>query len=217
MRRFRIDALPVLGQTGLLNADVSHHVLRVTLIPRGSELVIFDGQGSECRARLVGVVDGMAQVEALEEPRRVRVAPRVVLVMGLPRKPAWERILRMGTELGVTEFLPFVAKRSVARGEHLDRWRRLVDSASGQCGRSDVPIVHPLSESIELPPERLVLAPGAARGPRPMGDVALLIGPEGGLTKEEREGWTPVGLGPNVLRSDTAAVAALTLYAPPTP
>jgi len=191
-------------------------VLAVCLIPRGSKLVLFDGEGQECEARLVGVVEGLAQVEATSPSRVVAAELRLELVMGLPRKPAWERILRMGTELGVTAFRPFLSRHSVARGEHLQRWERLVQSAAQQCGRGDLPRVHGLEplEGMEFPPTRLALVPGTARAERPDTDLALLIGPEGGLTPGEIEGWQAVGLGPFTLRTDTAAVAAISLYAP---
>jgi 16S rRNA (uracil1498-N3)-methyltransferase len=136
--------------------------------------------------------------------------------VGLPRKPAWERILRMATEMGVASFHPFVAARSVARGEHLQRWERVVESAAQQCGRGDIPRVHGLQKlhAMELPAHRLAMAPGGDAVERPSEATALLIGPEGGLVEGELEGWTRAGLGPTVLRADTAAVAALALYSP---
>ncbi len=186
------------------------------LLPRGSELILFDGEGQECDGLLVGVVEGLAQVEATSRPREIAPEMKLELVVGLPRKPAWERILRMGTELGVTDFRPFVSRHSVARGEHLQRWERLVQSAAQQCGRGDLPRVHGLEPlaGMLLPKTRLALVPGALRAARPKTDLALLIGPEGGLVPAELEGWQAVGLGPFTLRADTAAVAALSLYAP---
>ena len=179
-------------------------------------MVLFDGEGHEVEARLVGVVNGQAQIEVVGEVQQVASSARIELVMGLPRKPVWERVLRMGTELGVSAFRPFLARRSVAQGEHLQRWERLVASAAQQCGRADLPRVHGLERlaHMDLPELRLAMAPGLPRADRPSGDVALLVGPEGGLHPDELAGWRQAGLGPTILRADTAAVAALALYGP---
>lgn len=191
-------------------------MLKVTLLPRGSSLVLFDGEGHEVEALLVGIHDGQARVQATADIQRVLPLGRTELVMGLPRKPVWERVLRMGTELGVSVFRPFVARRSVAKGEHLQRWERLVESAAQQCGRADVPAVRGLEAvgSMDLPALRLAMVPGASRLDRPQEDVALLVGPEGGLHPDELANWQQAGLGPTTLRADTAAVAALALYRP---
>lgn len=210
-----------------LDEATSHHLLRVCRLPRGHGLVLFDGAGSEVKARLVDVRRGRAIVE-VEAP--VPVAPpheQSVLLCALCKGPAFERILRMATELGATEIRPVLTARSVPRGDHPERWLRIVEAAAQQCGRPHLPRleeVMPLSLALQgdLPPVRLVLAPGAPEGASPVGDRALLVGPEGGLAPEEVEaardaGFTPVGLGPWTLRADTAVAAALARYGDPHP
>ncbi len=221
MRRFAAPSLPGLGQRVRLDADVSHHLLHVTLVPRGHRVLLYSS-GQELEAELVDVLDGQAVLEARSEARPIQRGRRLVLIAGLPRKPAWERTLRMGTELGVTEFRTFVARHSVAKGDKLERWSRICGEAARQCGRGDLPGVaapRSLRELLEgLPDRRLLLHPGAAALAPEAGDLALLIGPEGGLHEDEVElalanGFQAAGLGPWVLRSDTAAVAALARYA----
>ena len=142
-----------------------------------------------------------------------------MLLLALTRKPAWERALRMVTELGATDIHPFHARHGVAKGVHLDRWRRIVEEAARQCERGIAPEVHaprPLPELVSMGPG-LVLSPGAPIAAATEGSLTLLVGPEGGLHAEEVEiavaaGFVAAGLGRTVLRADTAAVAALARY-----
>ena len=222
-RRFPAPSLPAPGEQVQLDAPTSHHVLRVALIPRGARLVLFDGGGAECPGRLVDVRGGRAVVEATG-PARAPPAPiPPVHLMGMPRRPPRERVLRMGTELGVTAFRPFPARRSVARGLKPARWEALVRSAAAQCGRADAPRVAPATDLdaalADLPPlPRYALTPGAPRLRAVDGGAILLVGPEGGLAPDEgaraaEAGFEPAGLGPWTLRADTAAVSALALFA----
>ena len=220
-RRFPSPTLPGPGETVELSEESSHHVLVVLQVPRGEEVVLFDGEGREARGKLVGAPQGLARVEIIEIlPPRPPPASRI-LISGLPRKPAWETALRMATELGATEIRSFHASRSVVRDLSgvPERWRRIVSSAAGQCGRSDLPDLthHPdLQDAIDgLPQGSLqVFVPGTPPAISPPGPAALLLGPEGGLTEEELEiamaqGFVAAGLGPWTLRADTAVAAAL--------
>lgn len=222
MRRFRAPALPAEGGRVLLDPEASHHLLRVTLVARGERVRLFDGAGAEAEARLVGVEQGLAVLEA-EPPTAARAGEEVWLLPSLVRHEAFDTLLRMATELGVTRILPVIAARSVARGERLDRWRRILSSSAAQCGRADEPEIQeptPLAAALSAVPERYdrrVYVPGEEAHPGlapPASPCALLLGPEGGLEAAEvalavARGFTPDHLGPNVLRADTAAVVAL--------
>lgn len=224
LRRYRVERVGRPGDEHLLDETSSHHCLVVCQTPRGTTIAIYDDR-LEAEAEVAGVRGGAAVVRQRTEPRTVQVSVRRVLVAGLARKPAVERVLRMGTELGVTEFRLFVARRSVAKGLHEDRWTRIVASATQQCGRTEAPSVvgyTGLGPALEgLPPlPRWVLSPGADDWRPTDAEAVLLTGPEGGLTAEELElaaaaGFTPAGLGPWILRADTAVVAALSRL--PTP
>jgi 16S rRNA (uracil1498-N3)-methyltransferase len=224
VRRFPAEVLPEPGEELHLDPQTSHHVLRVTLLPRGSHLELFNGSGLSCQVELVGAEESLARVRGLTAPSANAPVPEIHIVLGLPRKPAVERVLRMATELGMSHFWPFVAQRSIAKGAHPERWGKLTEQAARQSGRSDLPQVHGLAsleEQLERLPShlsRVVLTPGSPKGPDPTPPIALLIGPEGGLTPAElelaeRHGFQARPLGTTVLRSDTAVIAAIARFA----
>jgi 16S rRNA (uracil1498-N3)-methyltransferase len=224
-RRFPCASLPGFGERVHLPPDTSHHVLRVVQVPRGECVTLFSPDGLEASAALVDVEDGRAVFEMLEAPRQQANPPPLVLVQGLPKKPAWERILRMATELGVTEIHGLVAERSVATGLHMERWQKILVGAAGQCGRSSPPLLSThenLEKALSALPDglsRRILVPGAGTGPGTTEGAVVLVGPEGGWTPEELDlagnaGFVPTGLGDWTLRADTAVAAALAVYGP---
>lgn len=220
MRRFRVSPLPPAGATALLPLAVSHHLLRVVGIARGEAIGLFDGLGHSASGVLREVVDGAALVEVgAHDPISPAPAP-TWLLQGLPKHEAFDTVVRMSTELGVTHLWPVLAARSVARGDRLDRWLRLAESAATQCGRADLPEIRPpvpLRVALDALPDglqRRVYLRGAPTETHTEGPAALLLGPEGGLCDEEIDlalaaGFQPEGLGPNTLRAETAAAAAL--------
>jgi 16S rRNA (uracil1498-N3)-methyltransferase len=219
-RRFLAMPLPSIDEIAVLSQTVSHHLLRVVQVPRGSRVVLFDGQGLEAEGELIGVEDGLARVQLCEDPRPVRSGHGLILLVGLPKKPAWDHSLRMATELGVTEIRAFPAHRSVVRSARPERWGRIVEAAAAQCGRGDVPRLvafdHLSQALVTLPAQRLVCVPGAPLRGVLDADTALLLGPEGGLTDLEVQqaraaGFEAFGLSRWTLRADTAVAAALAL------
>ena len=231
MRRYRCAHLPPEGGRVILSPAVSHHALRVTGLHPGEALEVFDGRGHAARGHLVGVEAGLAVVELgplAEEPPR----PYRILGIALLKGPAMDLSLRMATELGVDEIRLIQADRSVVKGDGKpERWARLLESAAGQSGRARLPQLHPptsLADALErplapvdarltagdLPIDWRICLPGGPllRGSSP--PLGLLVGPEGGWTDVEVElalhaGAQPMGLGPCVLRADTAVAVAL--------
>lgn len=221
-RRFPV---PALAPRVTLEEEAAHHLLDVVRLRRGGRVVLFDGRGREAEAILVAVVDGVPVLELSGEPRVAAPPHPLHLVLACPKGGATDDALRMATEAGATDLWPVLAERSVARGDRHDRWARIARSAAQQCGRADVPAVHPLlalREAVgELPGDldRRVAVPGAERLPPATGPAAVLVGPEGGLTAAEvrfalTEGFTPMGLGGWILRAETAAAVATALTAP---
>jgi len=190
--------------------------------------VLFDGSGGELharldvRARLAVAVDGQWQEVSRESPLDI------VLVQALASSDKMDWVIQKAVELGAVGVVPVQAARSVLRlaGERADKklehWRQVVIAACEQCGRNRLPFVAPVQNlaaylSQATAAARLILAPGgeplSAIQPVPS-SVHLLIGPEGGWSDEElafclRAGSRAVGLGPRVLRTETAGVAAL--------
>ncbi len=222
-RRYHLGELPAPGQRAVLGKDTSHHMLQVCRHPRGEAVVLFDGQGREAHGRLVAVERGRAVVEIQERTAPCAPARRVTLLLALCKPAAWETSLRMGTELGLDHVIPVLCARSTVRKLRLERWHKVLLAACEQSGRRWLPTIQRplgLPEALQepsLPSRRLLMAPGAAPLPRPDVDIALLVGPEGGLTDDESAltraaGFEPAGLGSHVLRVDTAVAAALTRY-----
>lgn len=207
----------------VLDLPASHHLLRVRRLARDAELVVVDGAGHEARARLVGARDGRATIDVVG-PWVARPVPRPIhLVWAIPKGPALDTGLRMAVEAGVTHIHLALGARSVARSDRAERWRRILAGACEQAGRPVRPHLDPLwpdlSAALDQVPEGTVAyaaAPGAPRATA-TGDVrAIAIGPEGGFSEAELDGmldrgWHPLGLGPHVLRSDTAAAVGVAL------
>jgi len=221
VRRFLTEGLSGVGGVIALSEEVSHHVLRVTGIAPGETVELFDGAGAACHAVLLGVENGLAQLEVVEVLTQQPTVVRVDLVVAQTRANTMDTVLRMVKELGVQSIQVVHTERCVARGDKRERWCRIVESAAAQCGQNRVPEVRspvPLSEVLSsVKGTRLVCAPGSPGGCHGADRVNILVGPEGGLSEAElaeaeRCGWTRVGLAETVLRADTAAVAAVVRY-----
>ncbi len=227
--RFRCpNPLPAGGEFEL-PAEVAHHAEKVLRLRSGDSLVLFDGDGREVSARLLAGGRG-ARVELLEWTEPARESPlQIVLVQALASGDKMDWVIQKAVELGVGAIQPLIAERCVLRlsGERAERrlrhWRQVVVSACEQSGRNRVPVVE---SPVELPLylqhvacERcLALAPGAAGRlaelPAPPGELRLLVGPEGGWSERELSiidaaGVRRIGLGPRILRTETAGLAAL--------
>lgn len=220
--------LPHDGELDLPEA-LAHHAARVLRLRDGDAVVLFDGSGAEASARLT--VRGKTWSALIEARRDVdRESPlRVVLVQALASGDKMDWIVQKATELGVAAVVPVAAERSVLRlaGERADKrvahWRQIAVAACEQSGRNRVPEIWPLAPlpsylAAHRETSRLVLAPGGgerlAALPRPQAAVHLLVGPEGGWSDAELALFhtveaTPIGLGPRILRTETAGLAAL--------
>ena len=208
-----------------------HYLLNVLRLKAGDALEVFDGEGLAFDGKVVSL--GQLGGVLLLGPGREAPRPRsITIVQGLPRAEKLELVLQKGTELGASAFAPSGCARCVVKLDgkeeaKLARWQRIVEEAARQCGRATVPHVFParplLAAVAALPgdPALLVLdeeeralplsTAVASLGARPL---ALIIGPEGGLTREEvnalvAKGAIGVTLGRLVLRTETAALAAL--------
>lgn len=219
MRRFLQDPLPDEGEL-LLGEASSHHLLQVAKLSRDSELGLFDGNGREATAVLLGAQDGRALVRIVGPVRRAQPERQVHLILAVLKGDAMAHALRMATEAGVSSVWPVLTQRTIPKGDKGDRWRRIVQSAAQQCGRADLPEVFPvrsLAQQLEQLPsvdQHFVAAPGAEPSDVQGQTVAVAIGPEGGWTDQElqmfdAEGWQPLGLGRWVLRADTATAIAV--------
>jgi 16S rRNA (uracil1498-N3)-methyltransferase len=225
---------PVTGlSTGAwsLPQAAAHHVARVLRRVVGDEVLLFDGAARlEALARIDAIEDGRVSVTVRElRPARVQSAREVVLVQALGKGDRFDQIVRDATELGATRIIPLLTRRTVVKpGERgarkAERWRTIATEAARQSGRGDTPVLDEittladLSRSVHVD-HPLVLSPRAtlpagAAILGQTGSLALVVGPEGGLDEDEVDqlaaaGWTPVTLGPRILRTETVAAALL--------
>jgi 16S rRNA (uracil1498-N3)-methyltransferase len=224
--RFYVDQPLGEGPVTLAGPE-AHHLAAVCRLRPGDAVYLFNGDGRQYR----GVVGAVARrsvtvvVEAVEGPRR-ELGFRLEVAAPLPRGDRAQFLVEKLTELGATALVPLRTARSVVhpRETHREKLQRYVIEASKQCGRNVLLRVEPLTDWEEyarrggLPPARVLAHPsGEDEWPMAEGDLALAVGPEGGFTEEEvaraREaGWHLVGLGPRILRVETAALV-LTAWA----
>jgi 16S rRNA (uracil1498-N3)-methyltransferase len=232
--RFHVDTDIGAGDVGreiALPAPAAHHALRVLRLTTGDALTLFTGAGGEFAATLVGADkrDAWVLLSAFSTVER-ESALAVTLVQGIAANDAMDLVVRKAVELGAAAVQPVVAARSARfpadeRGrKRLAHWRQIAVAACEQCGRNRVPPVHEVADLDEWLAARATTRPGfvldpaanigIAAAPAPESSVDVLVGPEGGLTSEElarakRAGFTAVRMGPRILRTETASLAAL--------
>ena len=233
--RVHVDERLSPGARLVLPETAGHHLLRVLRLRPGSAVVLFDGRGGEHGAVIAGVGrQGMAVDVGPWSATERESALEVYLAQGVSSGERMDYTLQKAVELGVSGVEPILTERSVVRlqperaEKRRGHWERVCVSACEQCGRNRVPPVQmpldlqrwlaELESRADTFSLRLVLSPDASGSlgdlPRPDGPILLLAGPEGGLTPIERDdvvrrGFRAVRLGPRVLRTETAALAAI--------
>jgi 16S rRNA (uracil1498-N3)-methyltransferase len=230
--RFHVPDL-VPGRVVALASDAAHHALDVLRLRAGSVVRVFDGEGREFEAAIDSAHRGRATLRVGESVAPRPESPlRILLALPPLKGDLLELVIQKATELGVTEIWPTLTARTDAavrpalRGSRRERWARVASAAAEQCGRAVVPRVAPAADlpalaATPLAVPRLVFlegenAPGLDRRPLSPPGVLALIGPPGGFEEAEKEmltaaGFEPVSLGPRVLRTETAAIAAVSV------
>jgi 16S rRNA (uracil1498-N3)-methyltransferase len=220
------------GGVVALPERIAHQATAVLRLRPGDPVVLFDGRGGEWSAELRAAGrDVSARLLERRFPAR-EPALRIALGQAVLKADRFEWVLQKGTELGVAAFQPLLTRRTVpGGGGRLERWRRIVVEAAEQCGRCVVPdVAEParFEDVLSRPAPTVLLweneqrqsfpaALAAARAQAAGGEtVRLLVGPEGGFDPDEARaaldaGAFPGSLGPRILRSETAALAAASL------
>ncbi len=235
MRLIRLHVATPLrpGATIDLPDGSARHASQVLRMRAGDEAIGFDGKGQQFRIRLIAATRRGVRVEVVEEVPALDESPlQVTLAHGLSRREKMDWVMQKATELGVSRIVPVVTERSVVRldaaraDKRLAHWEAVIAHACEQCGRSLLPSIEPTLGLGDFLGQRnraedgIVLAPGA---PVRLADIdldpaclTLLVGPEGGLTRDEYEtakhnGFAAATLGPRTLRTETAALAGIAL------
>lgn len=216
--------------TVTLEEAPSKHLIKVLRLRPGAHLRLFNGDGRDYEGQLRSTAKQGAEVE-IHQASAMEPEPeiRFILGQGISRGERMDYVIQKAVELGVSGFVPLFTERTVVKlkGEkqerRLEHWRKVMIAACEQSGRRFLPVIeHPTGIEEWVgglgSSSKLVLDPQAQQSLHdltpPTDSVHLLIGPEGGLCREEMElaqrcGFTGVRLGPRILRTETAPLAAL--------
>lgn len=230
-RRFFVSGIH--HQQAELTGDDAHHLVRVLRVEPGQRYEISDGTS----AYLATVTEARKNRVVFEVGERIALKPlpvRITLAFALIKFDRLEWILEKGTEAGVAEFIPVMSERSEAGldravNKRRERWERIIVEAAQQSRRDVLPVLQDLrpvrqtralagsirlllDEDASAPPILTALPVPVVNG----AEVTVMVGPEGGWTDEERTGfvdarWTPVSLGPQILRAETAALVGASI------
>lgn len=239
MSRFFILRKYIKGNLALIDGPEAHHILDVMRLKEKDPIQVFDGSGKFYQGRILDTAHKKVKVQiesVVEQVSRSNLG--LTLIQALPKRERMDYIVEKCTELGIDFVIPVQTARTVVRldrqrlGRRQRRWQRIAEEASKQCARTTIPQVQALVHWPQLLPKlarfdlkllfclddetlklRDVLR---ARAQRAVKKVALFIGPEGGFTPGEirqarQAGCLAVSLGTHVLKSDTAAISAVTM------
>ncbi len=217
-----------------LSKDAAHYIGRVLRLNTGDALALFNSRDGEWLGTITDFSKQSVTIQIEQELPALPASPLAThLVQGISRGDRMDFVMQKATELGVNRISPVLTAHGVVRldekrsAKRRDHWVSVAESASEQCGRVDPPRIDaPISlndwfgRNLDRKETSILLAPGA---PQRFADIAepdtglcLLIGPEGGLSEQElgnaeAAGFTQATLGPRVLRTETAALAALSV------
>ncbi|WP_185233303.1 16S rRNA (uracil(1498)-N(3))-methyltransferase [Teredinibacter franksiae] len=214
-----------------LEESASHHLLKVLRMQPGRELTLFNNSGSEYSAVITAVSKKTATVAINQQSDIDRESPlETELAIGISRGDRFDWVLQKVTELGITRIVPLFTERTEVKlnaerlEKRLGQWQKITIAACEQCQRNTLPILatpQPLDEYLTACTSeyRFVLhhrAEASLNALQQPQSVALLIGPEGGLsdneiTHAEQQGFKSLALGPRVFRTETAPIAALSI------
>lgn len=216
------------GQAVALTADQAHYLVGVMRLAPGATVLLFNGRDGEWRASLASAAKRGAIATCEAQTRPLRLPPDLWLVFAPIKKARTDFIVEKAVELGVRRILPVQTRHTNSERIRQDRLQAHAVEAAEQCGATSVPEVtdlQPLDRLLRQWPadRRLYWCDETAIGQPteitgPPGPAAILIGPEGGFSADEAtrlrqmSNVAPLSLGPRILRADTAAVAAITLW-----
>ncbi len=233
--RFFIDPSQIVGFQIVITGDDLRHIRTVLRKQPGDLLTLLDGRGTEYEARITESGRDAIVCDMVTQSKHELRGPRVILGQGTAKSDKMDWIVQKATELGAASVVPLVTERTIVKvkdeGKKVGRWQKIAREAAMQSRRLDIPLVGPVMSldgflaTLVPRPHSLFLVPWE-EGTRPLKDVlrsfpaateiTVLIGPEGGFSLSEAKaaqdkGFHAVSLGRNILRTETAAVAALSM------
>jgi len=220
-RRYFLTDLPGPGPCRL-DDELAHHLGGVLRSRPGDVVRLADGRGHSALATVTRAERRCVELEVGEAEFRPRPDRSIHLAFALPRHNRTEWLFEHATEVGVAVFWPLQSERVRPQGDRSERWHKIAAAAAGQCDRDWLPEIRtPLSlaeflRQDDLPARRWLATAGGPKDAAPATEALLLVGPEGGWTAAERAAaeaadFAPLGLGPHVLRTETAALVGAAL------
>ena len=238
MYHFYVEPDAVSENTARITGSDVNHIKNVLRMRVGEEIMILDGNGMEYRCEIKAISDEILARILEAKKTEAELSVRLLLFQGLPKKDKMELIIQKAVELGVSEIIPVLTKRTVVKLEDkkkeqkkLERWQAIAEAAAKQSGRGIIPKVCEavkFSEAVkqaEALEEALIpyeLAEGMdearerIRGLHGKKTIGIFIGPEGGFEEEEialavKSGIHPITLGKRILRTETAGLCILSV------
>jgi 16S rRNA (uracil1498-N3)-methyltransferase len=233
--RFFINLDQVRGTRISVTGEDVRHIRTVLRKQPGDLLTLLDGQGTEYTARITAIEKAEIATEIADRRQRSPLSPAIVLGQGIAKSDKMDWIVQKATELGAASIVPLVTGRTIVKvkdeEKRVARWQKICREAAMQSDRPDIPAVERIRSFEEFlahltpGPQCILLMPWeegtepirqVLRKQKEAKQVVVLIGPEGGFSKAEAEaadsrGFHLVSLGPNILRTETAAIAALAM------
>lgn len=234
MHTFYVRSNQINEDVATITGSEQHHLRNVLRLGLGDTIRIVDGKGSICIGEIYQIDAESAEAKILSRNYYERRTPSLILFQGLPKNDKMEMILQKTTELGVTQIVPMSTERSLQKPSEnrCERWHRVVLSATKQCKRAWLPELHEVQEFNEClnmiskyalslifwENEKQQHIKVVLREKTKIESIAFLVGPEGGFTDKEvdaaiKNGCIPVTIGSNILRTETAAIAGITIAA----
>ena len=227
-----VDAALSPGARVVLPESAAGHLVRVLRLREGDDCVLFNGDGNDHAARISAAGKREVVVEILSTQAVTNESPlAITLVQGIARGEKMDLILQKATELGVARFMPVLAERTEVKldaersAKRMAHWSSVIESACEQSGRARVPALNApaalsaAAGSLSEEATKLILDPQGEHSLQSLAapaaaNVAIAIGPEGGWSPRDRDtlraaGFTGLRLGPRVLRTETAGLAAI--------
>jgi 16S rRNA (uracil1498-N3)-methyltransferase len=233
--RFFITPDQIAGRSIVITGDDLRHIRTVLRKEPGDLLTLLDGRGMEYSARIVESRGDGIVCEMVAQSKHEIAGPRIILGQGIAKSDKMDWIVQKATELGVASIVPLTTERTIVKvrdeEKRVMRWQKIAREAAMQSRRLDIPAVGPVMPydrfltTLFPGPRTLFLIPWE-EGTRPLKDalrsypdatdITVLIGPEGGFSLSEAKaaqdkGFHAVSLGPTILRTETAAIAVLSM------
>jgi 16S rRNA (uracil1498-N3)-methyltransferase len=238
MRHFFIDPSATINSVVEIQQPEAHHIKNVLRLKLGDRIKLFDGTGFEYDAVITEISAAKVKVEIRSKVRATsKSGVQITVAQAFLKEKKMDDLVRELCELGIARWIPFFSQRSIARPDasrlagRTRRWHRIAAEALKQCRRSDLPEIagaHSFDEVLEFSKtcdlnivfwenESTPLRSSTdSNEKKPIKQILLMLGPEGGFTEQEIQrakhgGFVVAGLGPRILRAETATIAAVTL------